>query len=446
MEVGGSGRRYARRFAVAFVLACLVHLPLTPVMPLLRLARTAEKLRDDDRSWDYDAPPVSSEPMEIVDLVPPPPKPAEKDAFTVPKAALEGKPVDAKPAEPKGEVRFAEGAAPEPPKPAEPAPDETSEDAALPKKKTAEDDPKATPDAPKAGDKKPVGLAGELAKQVVGKPNVTLALWMAPLRDHALGKRFDNLFACSPEWRTFLDAGVSPMSDLDGMLVTGPQITDITKSTVAVQHHLASSRVTDLFSTLVAKSGAVGKFVRDDVAQILVRRHVRILFPHATHMVFMAPTSGWEPIHDQRAPLALPDPNGRAISLTLQKPAKPLGKVVSLPARLAELRVDVFLDADGGADLQLDFDDVSEEAAAADAARVEAALGTMFGDLSLVAQAASALLAGGRKLELPRPRFEAVEKRITATIHVPPENAEGVLGLAGRFVCPHRKPAPSTPK
>jgi hypothetical protein len=466
-------RRTRRRLVTAFVVACVLHLPFTPMLPLFRTLRTVAAIKDEKKDWDYTEDTDLSVPLELLEA--PKPKVDDGQGFSVPtdvprepkanvaKPTIPPKVSDGKPTkdpskakdatkkieEPvdkaKPEVKFAQAEA-EPDK-SDDADDEPN--AAHPSKKTKKDDPRVKPEGDKPTDKRVVGLSGKLSDKVVGKPNVTLAVWFSQLRGSPAEALVAPLFACNAEWRWFGERGVVPLRDLDGVMMTGSQLSDSSKLTVAVQHRLKSSEVHTVVQSLVSASGPRGAFLEDDVARIVFQRKDRIVFPHETNMVFVAPPSGWEPIKAMQGPLALPPSDGRALSLTLQNPARPLKKLgLNMPSRLTEMKLDVFANPDGGSDVQIDFEAPTAEMAATDAKQVNDVFGQSIADMTQLAKVAPSNLGADAKsaLSFPKPSFDAVDKRITATVHFAPNESQGLLGLVSKLVCAKKRPTGAAPK
>ncbi len=421
-----------RPLVFTFFVALVVHTPFTPLFPLLRVLQRAALLREDKRDWDYkdESKPDLSVPIELVQLPPKPDAPGG-DAVALPA----DKPAPKAPQQPdsppqKSEVKLGAG------KTAESPPKDGDDKAVGPgeKEKKAKLDDKKRKDGDDRKDE--VGLKGTTAK-LAGKPNVSLALWFEPIRTHELAKVADKLFACAPEWRPFIAEGISPLSDLEGVLVVGPKLSDASKMTAAVQHRLEPERMKGVADAIVQRTG--GGWYEPEVARVRLMKHDRAMFTHPTSMIFLTPKDSYKAIHASRDPMSLPPSGGRALAVSLQKPARPLKKLgLRLPDRLTELRLDVFANPDGSADMQLDFEDVGEAEARADAKLVTATVQSLFADLSSVTRTVDALVDDGGNdatLRLPEVSFDAVEKRLTATAHFDTRQTSKMLSLLGRVVC-----------
>lgn len=432
-----------RPLVFTFLVALVVHTPFTPLFPLLRVLRRAALLREDKRDWDYkdESKQDLSVPLELVQM---PPKPDSTSGESTAVALPVDKPAPkaAQPDAPKQKTEVKLGAG----KTAESQAKEDADKADGPgekEKKAKRDEKKRKDDAPDKKDE--VGLKGTNAK-LAGKPNVSMALWFEPIRTHELAKVADKLFTCAPEWRPFVAEGIAPLSDLEGVLVVGPKLTDAAQMTAAVQHKLDAERMKSVADALVHKSG--GAWLEPDVARVVLMKRERALFTHPTDMIFVTPKDSYKAIHDSKDPMSLPPAGGRALAVSLQKPARPLKKLgLRLPERLTELRIDVFANRDGSADMQLDFEDVGEAEARADAPLVTATVQSLFSDLSSVTRTVDALVDDGGNdatLKLPQVSFDAVEKRLTATAHFDTRQTSKMLSLLGRVVCP--KPKAKAPR
>jgi hypothetical protein len=90
-------------------------------------------------------------------------------------------------------------------------------------------------------------------------------------------------------------------------------------------------------------------------------------------------------------PLSLPAGRGRAMSLGLVNPWRPLRALgMRLPETLSDLRVDISAAPDGGVNISIEFDDESAMAAEAHAAELtsqaQAAGGPLLSDVEFAAQ------------------------------------------------------------
>jgi len=451
---------FRKRFLFALALAGLLHVPATPAMVFVHLSKTFAALQDPAKT-DY-----------------------KNTEFTVPVELLEGPKTKAA-AEDKANT-FSMPAAPPPAEAAKPSADGKSKGEAKDKKaqdirfaKSTEGGGKGKTNAPtgpgdqKTADKsqspaapavasasvappdekapKVVGLEGDLHDGVVGKPNVTIAMWFPTMKSHALGEAVSKIMGCQSDWRVFMRAGVDPMQDLDGVMIVGPQMQDTSKMTAAVQHHISPDRVHSVMESLVQRSQAPGRWVKPQVAQVTIQRKQRMLFPHPKDVIFVAPSEGWEKLDELKAEVSLPLPRGRAFALTLQKPSIPLHRLgLEIPERITKMTLDIYPRIDGSVEFLISFEDVNDRASLSDSRRVQEQfqrLSDQIEQLSHSISSLSAIVPGlpDRKnvsVKLPPIGFVAESKRFSAEITFTPEQAASLLGIIGSGFCQRPDGAP----
>ncbi len=396
--------RSKKRLALAGFVALLIHLPLTPAMPVLRLAHRLSAGNDAPKPL----PPQEVE-VELQEALrheekrqrAPDPKPQRANV------QMESAP----------SVRFAQGATPR---------EEEKGDRA--------------PKDPRKDRMKQVGLEGDPDRKIIGRPAVTIALWFQSLRDSPLSKELTAIAACDREWRRFLDQGVDPLSDLDGVLVVGPSLFDSAELTVAVQHHLPAERVSIILQALIQASGDQGRWLAPNVASVRLARRPRVLMPLREDLFFVTPSKGWEALHRVKAPLRVPSAEGRAASLTLVDPNRVLGRLgVTLPKGIRELRLELFSNADQSVDVRVELGAASSAAAARDAERAAAQLKDLVTDLWSAATTLGSLTGtngGSSHLELPpRLDLELDDQTLSGMLRLSPGQTRATLSLLSSFVC-----------
>ena len=407
--------RSKKRILIAFGVAVLIHVPMTPVLPVLRMVH---------RLHQNQAPPASSQE---------PPKPIEVE-------------VELREAMQQEELRKQQSAQPEQPRApalAMPAPPP-------PAVKFSQATPAPKPDAeqakePKKEKVKDVGLEG-MASKVTGKPGVTLGLWFSSLRDNSLGPELVELAACDREWKRFIDQGVDLLNDFEGVLVVGPGLYEAKQMTVAVRHSLPSERVHSVVDGLVRDSGTNGRWLEPNVATARLGKVQRMLIPQQADLFFVAPTKGWEALHKVKEPLSVPTAEGRLASLVLVPPTKIFQRVgLSLPKRLGELRLEVFANSDRSLDIRVELEDVSIEAAHQDVKRVSAQLHDFFADTWALASTLGSLTGSAERdgpSELaPRLDLTVDEKTLSGMIHLSPAQTRATMNLASSILCKSKRVA-----
>lgn len=408
--------RSRKRLVIAVGVAILLHMPLTPVMPVLRLARRVA------RHQTYQQAQVPQPPRQVeVEL---------KEAIKSEEMRQEQakvQPASNGPSltvDPPTSVKFNKA-----------TPSKPEQKEALHK-----------PD-PKKEKVKPIGLEGNLNKKMTGKPGMTLGLWFTSMREQPLGKRIVEIASCDVEWRTFANAGVNLLQDFEGVLVVGPNMTDPKQMTAAVRHGLPKEKVHDVMDKIVQKSGDAGEWLTPDVAKARFGKVQRTLLPKQDDLFFIAPTKGWQALQNVKEPLRVPSAEGRTASLVLQQPNQMLERVgLALPKRIRELRVEVFANPDQSVDIKVELEDASPEAAQADAKSVSELMHDFFADV-WVATSALKAITGTSSGASNNPALETAphlnltpdEKVLGGMIHLTPSQAKTTLELLASAIC--RKPA-----
>jgi hypothetical protein len=381
----------ARTLAAALLLAFLLHLPLTPFPFILRWL--AVYFDRGDTSWDYQDNSVII-PISLVDE--PPPKSAPPSETTPAPASTESKPAG----RPHPEERSRDAGVADA---GEPDAGRTNVVADAGRRRKTDDEAGvalALLDAGEDGEagagpsvKDTMSLVGGLKRVVKGKPNISLVFWFSTMREHPLGPLVGSLLACNPQWRDFLGDQVDPLQDLDGVMLTGPRMSETSKLTLLVQSRMEDAKVQRIMGVLAEKPG--GSFVDAGAGARAVLFHAdradRIAFSHPRNMIIVTPPEGFEQLRDVREPLSLPPGRGQAMSLTMVTPWRPLRAWgVKLPETLSEIRVNAFAATDGGVNLQIELDDqdaASAEAHARDVTdQARAVGGPLLGDIEFVAQ------------------------------------------------------------
>jgi hypothetical protein len=380
----------ARTLAGALALALALHLPLTPIPIILRFL--SAWLNRGDTSWDYQDDSVII-PISLVDE-PSAPPPAPKAEPPAPAAAAEPKPAG----KPLGmshvrDAGVADAGEPDGPKVI------ANADAGKHRQGVAEGGIElALADAGEVGDaggpsvKDTLSLVGGLKRVIKGKPNVSIVLWLSTIREHPLGQLAGGILTCIPQWHDFLGDQIDPLRDFDGVMLTGPRMSETSKVTVMVQSRMDDAKLQRVMGTLAEKPG--GSFVDAGggrAIQFHADRAERIAFIHPRNMVIVTPPEGFEQLRDVREPLSLPPGHGQAMSLTMVTPWRPLrGLGLKLPETLSEIRVNASAAPDGGVEVQIEFDDqdaASAEAHARDVTdQARSLLGPLLPDLEFVAQ------------------------------------------------------------
>jgi hypothetical protein len=265
-----------------------------------------------------------------------------------------------------------------------------------------------------------------LKRVVQGKPNVALVFWFSTIREHPLGPLVGSLLACNAQWRDFVGDLVDPLRDLDGVTIYGPRMADTSKVTMIAQHRLEESRVGEVMTLLgsaAKKNGTGGPIPSGHAGMLAVRFHAdradRIAFTHPRNLIIVTPPEGFEQLRDQREPIYLPAGDGKAMSLTMVNPWRPLRALgMRLPETLTEIRVHITAAADGGVNAEIEFDDqdaASAQAHASDVTEQARGVGGPF---------------------LSDLEFSAKDNRLRAHTHLSRIASTFALGFVRGSICP----------
>ncbi|HWA72654.1 MAG TPA: hypothetical protein VG937_09975 [Polyangiaceae bacterium] len=413
--------RSKKRLALAFGAAVLLHFPLTPALPLLRLAH-----RLTDNKAETQPPPPQEVEVDLREAV----RSEEK------RIAQKAEPPPSKAAsmqmEPPSPIKFAGGE-----KPAA-EPEKANE---KPEEKPKEPPPKEPLQKEKV---KSVGLEG-LSSKPADRPAMTLGIWFGTLRESPLGKRLIELASCDREWKRFMDQGVDPLKDLDGVLVVGPGLFHSDQLTAAVRHELPAERVRTVMESLVSQSKDRGRWLEPDVASVRLGRSQRVLLSQQSDLFFITPSKGWEALRKVKEPLRVPSAEGRAASLSFVKPNRVLSRVgLKLPKRIDELRLEIFANLDESADIRVELEATSAEAASAEAKQVTEQMHDFFSDVWTTASALRTLTGNGDGNHLetaPRLDLEVDDRVLSGMVHLSPNQTRATLDLLASLSCKKGKPA-----
>ncbi len=400
--------RSKKRLGIAFGLALLMHFPLTPGMSMLRLAHRLAQSEPAPRAAP--AQPIEVELQEAV-----------REEERRREAAR------AEPPAKDAAVQMAVG----PADAAEPTP------LAVTPKVATEKDGDQVKDL-KRQKVKPLALEGGAGKPRV-KPGVTLGLWLSTLRDSPLGQRLITIAGCDREWKGFLDQGVNPLNDLEGVLVVGPSLFDAAALTAAVRHTLAPERVHAVIAALIGASGDKGRWLTPEVGMARIGRGQRVLLPQHSGLFFVTPPKSWQTLQRVEQPLNVPTAEGRTASLSLVKPNHTLRRLgLTLPQRISELRLEVYANHDQSLDIKVELEATSSAAARAEAPRVSQQLRDFFADVWTTTSALRALTGSASKSDrepVPRLDLELEERTLSGLLHLSPGQTAATLNLLSAFVC-----------
>lgn len=270
---------------------------------------------------------------------------------------------------------------PEPAEPESPVPSESDDkQEEAPEEPAQAEDPKppapAAPseplrEAPEAteafGD--PVALAGKAGSIADSNANVKMFLFTEVVREHPLGTKIGELLRRTPQWRDFFGpSNIDPVTDIDRVMIAGPQLRNSSQVVAVVQHKMGRDRIEKAFDGLVARQG---KWIDKSalVAKARADGADRVFAAPNAEVVLVAPLTLESQVRAMGAETRFP-PSAKDVALTayIVDPANAAkGTGIQLPKSIAWARLDLRPLQDGGAVLKVLAEDESEELAAENA-------------------------------------------------------------------------------
>jgi hypothetical protein len=277
----GQSDTTSRRFAWGVLLSALLHLPFTPLAALFGLLALLTTTKPPPEPL----PPLTGIPVDLLEgeeaeapPLPTPPPPAPE-----PTAVAVEPPVE-KP-EPKApRIRDAGAADAEP---SDASADASDADAG------AEDSDAGVVDG---GITDPVAASG--AEKVADvNANVQIKIFSEKIRSHPLAPRIGRLIAMVPQWSDFFGpAALDPITDIDRMLVAGPQLRDSSEVAVVVKVNVPEERVRAAIDGIVRSDPEGGAWLDGGVpaATARVDRAPRVFVMPSPKIVIVTPPSAAE--------------------------------------------------------------------------------------------------------------------------------------------------------
>jgi len=327
-----------------------------------------------------------------------------------------------------------------PPEPTEDAPDAGPEldagvdaspeeelDAGVPDAGPEED---AGPDEVDGGAKRPGAPAIEKPTEMAGPKTLSDGNYVQVLiagyriRNHPLGERAGNLFTTIPEWKSFFaGSDINPITDLDNILLSGPQFRDSKDVVAVIELNVPPQKVHKAIDNLVKRSkGEWLKGTPVPAARAKADRAFRLfaLVPQKKLLVVM-PLSKKDELGTLKQMKSFKRTSKAGIVVYLAEPHKPFGRVVKIPKSIFWMRLSVVPDADGGATLHLEGKDESPAAAAKHATQltkdVNAVIDRQIPNLILIS----------RKTFIDRFEFTADGSLVRSTVKVSPGQLSATL-------------------
>jgi hypothetical protein len=286
----------------------------------------------------------------------------------------------------------------------------------------------AMADAGPGGPRDPQAIVGAAGDIQVDKVLVMVVVNAEVIRKSPSGPTLAALLRRVDQWDQFMrGTDIDPVKDIDWIIISGPSIQNTTRDVVLV-HYSASDAKVDHAMDVVAGNYPQGGAFDAGVSMKAVRSFSdgaeRVVLQPRPHVLAVVPTSAAAKVARQLATANVPAHvrKGEALYLRVVDPHHPMPQI---PAELSELRLRIVPTDDDGADVLLDGDTASPEAARKAAGEIQALLQTINGSMIGVGVrfAAGDLLDG----------IEVTTQGnvVKVHMHATAEQIAGILGLAG---------------
>lgn len=351
--VGRLGKRSSAWFVRALVVAFLLHVPLFPN----KIARLLDMLFASKRIGAYEGDAGAVIPIDLDledrDLVgneAPAPGAAASGASEnkspVPRFGdgLDGGAPDGG-KKPKPKPRLDAGPSPEPLEP---------EDAGAP------DAGDAGVEEPKVAVATPSDAAGAAGKIRARDANVEVYLAGECLRGHPLATSFGNLLRAVPEWSSFFqDTPIDPITNLEHLLLTGPQLVDSSNVVAVMDFKMPESDMKTIVDGVVKKHGGSwlgGTPLPTAEAHVQKADRLFALVP-GKHMLVILPANAKKELDGLTQRKGFSKQCRAGVLVSLKYPWKPFEKIFPLPRSIEWMKVAVVPTKDGGADVKVEARD-----------------------------------------------------------------------------------------
>ncbi|HEX6277814.1 MAG TPA: hypothetical protein VFZ53_32450 [Polyangiaceae bacterium] len=349
------------RFGWGVLLAAVLHLPFTPLAALFGLLA----LLSTSQPPPEPLPPLTGIPVDLLEgeEAEVPPLPTPPPPTSEPAVAVE----------------------PPPEKPERVASEPKLRDAGVPDAEARD----ASDDAGDAGDAgteqgdagavdggitDPVAASG--AERIADvNANVQIKIFSEKIRAHPLARRVGPLIASVPQWSDFLGpAALDPITDVDRIMIWGPQLRDSSEVGALVKVNVPEERVRAAIDGIVRSDPETGAWLDAGVpaATARVDRASRVfILPPRKDLVIVVPPSAQE--NTMKAAKTVRFNPGRGpevLTARLKTPWRAFrgtGIPFDIPRSISDARFKVTLDEHGGAILEMIAEDESPEKAAENA-------------------------------------------------------------------------------
>jgi hypothetical protein len=253
----------------------------------------------------------------------------------------------------------------------------------------------------------PFAIAGELGKFQRGNVNVRIQLFVEPLKRHPAGSVIASFLMVEPQWREFLGpGGLNPLDDFSRIVIMGPQLVDSSQVGVFLEYTGDTATIRKAIDALVQHSegGRWETKSKKPVAHVHAAGSERVIVMYPNHGVAIVPPKLAEQMTALPKFPALGDAGSEdeVLQLLLKTPYrvrafKRFG--VDVPKTIELARLSVSGMKNGGAQVRIELEDESAQAAASHAPDLERDLAkTTMGLFSLRLNAEGSRIVGEARL------------------------------------------------
>ncbi|MEO7331847.1 MAG: hypothetical protein ABI193_24945 [Minicystis sp.] len=233
------------------------------------------------------------------------------------------------------------------------------------------------PDAGAPALRDPISAAGAVGKISAKDANVQVLISSKVLRKHPLGASFSRLLLLLPSWRQFFaDSPIDPIRDLDHVLITAPRFRDDSSKMVAVMDfNLPEAKIKAAIDSVVTRTN--GEWMSDTPvpaarARIAAGDRIFAIVPGKKLLVVL-PLDAKDQLAGLKQTKGFRN-SATGIVISLVTPSRAFAGLFPVPESIKSLRVLVTPTADGGADVALEAVDKSPEEAQKHAADLTQAI------------------------------------------------------------------------
>lgn len=300
----------------------------------------------------------------------------------------------------------------------------------------------ALADAGSGGPRDPQAIVGAAGDIQVDKVLVMVVVNAEVIRKSPSGPTLAALLRRVDQWDQFMrGTDIDPVKDIDWIIISGPSIQNTTRDVVLIHYSASDAKVDHAMDVVAGNYPQGGAFDAGASGMKAVRSFSdgaeRVVLQPRPHVLAVVPTSAAAKVARQLAAANVPAHvrKGEALYLRVVDPHHPMPQI---PAELSELRLRIVPTDDDGADVLLDGDTASAEAARKAAGEIQALLSSING--SMIGMGVR--LAAGDLLDGIEVTTQGTVVKVH--LHASAEQIAGILGLAGSLPGVSAPPAPST--